>query len=248
MAVQTTVTGVVLSSMPIDEADKRVVLLTREMGRVSCFARGAKRMNSPLSAKTRTFAFGTFTLNPGKNAFSLSQAEISDYFEELVKDIEKTAYGYYFLELAGSFARENADESELVSLLYFSLKALGGNTLPAKLVQRVFEIKLLAINGFCPDLSVCAICKKPVKEGFFRPDLMQAVDADCMKEGAYPLSRSALYTFRFIRENSGKRLFSFTLSDEVLKEVEAVTEFLLTHTWDREPESRKMIRVLTGEG
>ena len=82
-----TVTGLVLSSRPAGEYDRRIVLLTRELGRISCFANGARRLNNPL-ASVDSFCFGTFTLREGRSAYAIQEARITARFTEVRQDIE----------------------------------------------------------------------------------------------------------------------------------------------------------------
>lgn len=60
------VTGIVLKAVPVLEMDKRITVLTKERGKISAFARGAKKPGSRFMAATNPFCYGTFRLYEGK--------------------------------------------------------------------------------------------------------------------------------------------------------------------------------------
>lgn len=85
--MQEQVTGLVLSVSPIGEYDKRLVVLTKEHGKISAFARGARRPTSPLLACTQPFTFGSFCIYKGRSSYTISQIEVQNYFIELQEDL-----------------------------------------------------------------------------------------------------------------------------------------------------------------
>ena len=153
----TGLTALVLASTPVGEYDRRVVLLTRERGKIACFARGARRPGSPLMAASLE----------GRNSNVLVEAKLQTFFENLRNDMEATCFASYFAEVLQYITRENNDESALLLLAYQSLRALESDRIPRRLVRAVFEIRTTVIEGeFLPPLQA---------DGFSAPAL-QAVD------------------------------------------------------------------------
>lgn len=206
-----TVTGMVISSMPIGEYDRRLEILTAQFGRISAFARGARKPSSALVACSRSFAFGKFTLFQGRNSYTLSSAKISEFFEELSADFELNCYGSYFLETAKYFSRENLRADDMLKLLYMSIKALRLESLENRLVKAIYEIKLLDING---------ILKIPA---------------------ANELSEACAYAVDYVRVNPIGKIYSFKLTKEVLDEFERTADRLFEKATDVKFKSLEML-------
>ena len=103
--------------MHIWENDRRVVILTKEQGKISAFARGARRPNSPLLCAVNPLAFGEFTMYEGRTSYTIQSASITNYFAELREDVVGAYYGFYFLEVADYYAKEYTYEREMLKVL-----------------------------------------------------------------------------------------------------------------------------------
>lgn len=209
------VTGMILKQMPVGEYDRRIVILTLEKGKVSAFARGVRRQNSRLGAGTCPFCFGRFKLYGGRDAYTLGEAEIQNYFEALRGDYEGAYYGMYFAEVADYYGRENNDERQLLKLLYQSLRALCAPSLPNRLVRAVFEIRSVAVNGEYPG--------PPQGQTFLD---------------------STLYALAYIADSPIEKLYTFNVTEEVLLELEEISRIYQSRFVDREFKSLEILQTL----
>lgn len=184
-----TVTGMVLSAMPVGEFDKRIEILTRERGKIAAFAKGARRANSYLLGPSRPMAFGSFELYEGRTSYNLKSAQIKTWFDELSRDLETIGYSSYFMEIASAYTLEAMDGTAVLLLLYQSMRALGKISIPHLLVRYIFELRMMVING---EYSL-----DPPKT----------------------VSESTAYTIYYIGTAPIERLYTFTVSDQVMEEL-----------------------------
>lgn len=240
-----TVTGMVLSAMPVGEYDRRLVILTREKGKISAFVRGARRPGNPQMAGSRPFSFGEFDLFEGRSSYTVSAMRIQNYFEELSLDFEAATYGCYFVEFADYYGRENIDGSEMIKLLYQSFRALMKESIPNGLVRRIFELRLMAINGEYPNLFTCVRCNS--KENLRYIDFWKnglVCDACKGEAGLMLLSEATVYTMQYILTSPIEKLYTFTVKPEVLQEFSIIMDKEISMYIDRKMKSLEILGTL----
>lgn len=185
-------TGIIIKVEPIGDYDRRVVILTKERGKISAFAKGARKPNSRFVASTNPFVFGKFSLYEGRNSYSVNNVEVNNFFEGFRDDINAAYYGMYLLEIADYYTRENNDEVMMLKLLYQSLRALLADNIDNRLVRAVYEIKSTVVNGEFPGI----------------------IEKDNQR-----YSSDAEYAVSYIVASSVEKLYTFALSESVLDEV-----------------------------
>jgi DNA repair protein RecO (recombination protein O) len=219
MSDRTILHGCVLSSMPMGENDRRIVLLTREEGCISAFARGARRQNNPLGAATSPFTFGSFEAYQGRNSWTVISCDVQSYFTDMLTDIDAIYYGSYFAEIAEYYGQEGNDESDRLNLLFVTLKALEKKTMSYEMIRRIYELRTLVINGEYPDFFHCVI--SGTNENLHALSISKrGVVSDTERQkvrDSEPVSDSVLYALRYVTTAPIQKLYAFQLKPDAEK-------------------------------
>lgn len=210
---QVMLTGMILASSPVSDYDRRVVILTKERGKITAFAKGARRQGSRFLAATDQFCFGSFKAYEGRSAYNLVDVSITNYFEELREDYDNACLGMFFLEFADYYTRENNDETQMLKLLYQSLKAVCAKSLDNRLVRHVYFIKAMVVNGEFPGIPDGISVSDPTK-----------------------------YTVGFITNTPIEKLYTFAVNDTVLAELETLCSYYRKRFFDRPFKSLELIQ------
>lgn len=223
---QIILTGMVLSTAPVGEYDRRVVILTKEQGKIAAFAKGSRRPNSPLVGAVNPFSFGEFTMYEGRTSHTIQSANITNYFSELRNDMIGAYYGFYFLEFANYYTKEFNDEREMLKLLYQTLKALSNPHIPNRLIRYIFELRAYSINGEGPEVFQCVTCGSKDRSAVFSVRKGGLVCSECDRDviDGIRLDQSTLYSMQYIETSKIEKLYTFNVKEEVLEQLAKVMD------------------------
>ena len=225
-----TTMALVLRTVDYKETDKILTLLTRDQGKLTASARGCRKKGSAIAAGCQLLAWSEVVLYDYQGRWAVKEAAAERLFQGVRDDIERLALGCYFAEVAELLAVEGESSPELLSLTLNSLHALDKmQDKPLTLVKAAFEWKAMALAGYEPLIDGCDVCgASPPKEPRFhlREGVLHCAGCrDGVGEGiSMPLSPQALAALDHIVHGDPKRLFSFRLEGEPLKELADAAE------------------------
>lgn len=229
-----TTNALVLREVRYKEADRILTLLTSTDGKITVKARGALRKNSKTAAGTQQLTYSEMTLFGNRGKWTVNEAVVKESFAGLREDIEAFSLGSYFAECVEALSVEDQPDPVLMQLALNSLYALSKKMYPPAHIKAAFELRLMCIAGYEPELEHCAVCGKPEPE---KPVLSLPHGAVCCKKCAAladataTLDEGSLAAMRYIKNANPKQLFSFSISEESLSKLSGAAErYLLLHT------------------
>lgn len=221
--------GIVLGQIPMRDQDKKLIILTEDMGLIEAIARKVNGARSSLSAAAEVLAYSDFCLYAGKSGYIVNTADLLENFYDLRMDLEKISLASYLCELTRFILPDRDNGGACLKLLLNSLWLLEHGKRSPALIKAVYELRLLSISGFAPDLNGCLGCGAEEELTFY------PIDGSLFCEhcrGVMPpdrpqmkLPQPVFYAMRHICEAPDEKLFSFKLTPDSEKALGFVTEY-----------------------
>lgn len=228
----TTVThGIVLREAKYKEADKILTVLTPDLGKLTVTARSSRKKGGGVSAAAQLLVWSELTLSEYRGRWSLSEGATELEFRNLRRDLDRLSLGSYFAELTDTLVPEGQSASEPLKLLLNALYALDALDRPLGLVKAAFELRLLSLSGFAPNLEACALCGREPEQArlHLREGLLHCRGCKIGGGISLPVNPAVLSAMRYIIRCDSKRLFSFRVDGESARQLESVCEsYVLT--------------------
>ncbi len=201
-----------------------VTVLTREYGLVRAYVYGAKKIGSRTGAATQLFAFSDLGIAERRGSYIIEAAKPKEVFFNLRNDVKKIALAQYFAELCEALVPEKENTEEYLKLILNSFMLLMNDKRDEKLIKSVFELSILSLSGYMPNIVACENCGKYEDDFmFFDTTNGNIFCEDCGKYGM-KVPMSVISAVRYIVLSDRQKIFNFTLNEESLLALSELTE------------------------
>jgi DNA repair protein RecO (recombination protein O) len=227
---------VVLRHTDWGEADRLLVLYSREAGKLRAVAKGVRKLRSRKAGHLEPFTRVMLMLARGRDFWIVTQAETVDAYLPVREDLVRTGYAAYVIELLDRFTFEEGANRGLYQLLTDTLERV--SMLPDPFVAvRYYEIRLLDLLGFRPELTHCVRCEVEIRPENQYFDALHggAVCPRCIDRTptARPISMNALKHLRHFQRSSFRDALRADPSPAVRSELETLLNYYLTYLLER---------------
>lgn len=242
--------AIVLKRSDFGEADRMLTLYSREMGKISALAKGARKPQSRKTGHVELFMRSKFLIAKGRNIDIITQAEMVDSYAGLRSELLRVSQASYAVELLDRFTVEEDQQRDIFDLLDDTLTHLA-EVEDLGLAMRYYELHLLALTGFQPQLFNCVSCSKTILEvdQYFSPELGGFLCPDCYEadQRAIPVSATVVKVMRFLQSRPWDAVKHLRLRHETQDELETLLHKYILHTLERELKSVDFLHLLADD-
>ncbi len=178
--------GIVLRSYPFGDADRVVVLLSPNHGKLRTVAKGVRKTKSRFGGRLEPFSHVDLVLYEGRNLDTITSVAMIEPFHRLRADLDRVVAAGTMVEVADIVAQENEPAMRLFLLLQRGLRALEAAPATADLTT-AYMLKAADVVGVAPALDRCAGCGRPDRLTRFSFAAGGALCDRCRTSGAYAL-------------------------------------------------------------
>ena len=151
--------GIVLRTHKLGEADRIITFMTERHGKVRAVAKGVRKTKSKFGARLEPTSHVALQLYEGRELDIVTQAESVDHFKAIREDLDRISHAVTMLEATDQLSLEREPNPDLYRMLLGALRALADRN--SALVVAGFHWKVLALEGFRPQVESCVACEEP---------------------------------------------------------------------------------------
>ena len=228
--------GIVLMENNLGDYDKMITLLTPGLGKIRCAAKGARRPKSLLMAGSQFLCFADYSLYKGGDTYNLNSCETIEFFYNIRTDLDKYKYAVHITKIIIDVTNENENCFRTLQLFLNTLYTISETEKNLDLVLAIFKVRLMCILGYRPNVEKCSNCgiSEDIKYFSIKDNGVKCSSCGKQDKGAIEILSVTYDALRFIATAPAKKLFSFNIPEDSIKELEIISKLYLNDKLEKE--------------
>ena len=246
--------AVILHSLDFAESDKLVTFFTRDFGKLRGIAKGAKRSRKRFGSGLEPLICSAVCFFEKEKAslVRLDHCEIVDPFPHIHSDMLRLGYAGYLAELISVTAAERERSGELYALLIGFFELLNQPAFREEFV-RIFELRLLALAGYQPELRSCVVCRREAKDKhrhWFCQSKGGLICSDCVRDSLdhAHLSWGTIRTLQRAQTIELEKIRRLFFSAQAREESRRILPHFIEYRIEKPLKSLRLLQQLEGKG
>lgn len=231
--------GIVISEHNVGDFDKMLTILTPNLGKIECIAKGSRKPKSLLLAGSQFLCFSEYILYKGSDNYSMNTCEIIELFYNIRMDLDKLETATYITKIINDVTTENQNNYKILQLYLNTLYVISETDKHLEFIKSIFRLRLMSIIGFRPQINECIVCKEKEKLNYFSIRDSGFKCQACAKQdsSSIEITETSKDAIRYIILAEAKKIYSFTVPKETEKELEIISKLYLTDKLEKEYKS-----------
>lgn len=205
--------GIVIAEKVMSDFDKMLTILTPNIGKIECVAKGARRPKSLLMAGTQFLCFGDYLLYKGSENYSINSCETIELFYNIRTDLEKLQYAVYITKIINDVTTENQNNYKILQLYLNTLYVIANTDKNLEFIASIFRLRLLSIIGYRPEIKECKNChqKENITKFSIKDNGFKCTECAKNDKGAIEMHETTKDAIRYIILSDAKKIYSFQI-------------------------------------
>lgn len=228
--------GIILMESNLGDYDKMITMLTPGLGKIRCAAKGARRPKSLLMAGSQFLCFADYSLYKGADTYNLNSCEAIEFFYNIRTDLDKYKYAVHITKIILDVTNENENCYRTLQLFLNTLYTISETDKNLDLILAIFKTRLMCILGYRPNVEKCSNCgiNEEIKYFSIKENGVKCSSCGKQDKGAIEILPATFDALRFIATAPAKKLFSFNVPEDSIKELEIISKLYLNDKLEKE--------------
>lgn len=193
-------------------------------------------------AGSQLLCFGEYVLRKSNDMYTMQSCDPIEIFYQIRIDIDKLNYTASIIKIISDVTTENQNNYNILKLFLNTLYIISESDKNLDFIISVFKMRLLKILGYSPNINECVSCgeKENLQSFSIKDDGFKCTSCSKQDKSAIKMSEGCRYAIIYSLKADAKKIFSFTIKEESLKEFELITRIYFNEKLEKEYKVEKI--------